>query len=290
MRQMISTLKALGLGVLMMALSGAMALAQEGVPSEEPYREPVTVGVFGDSLADGLWAGLYWHLRNDPNIDEVLQFSEVSTGITNWTYVDVAEKTQEQLAEHDIDIAIFMFGGNDIQGIAQDGAVYNFRSEGWQEIYRERIDILAGLLKDHGAQIAWVGLPRMRSVRYDNNTIFLNSLFEDRALAGAYPFIETRPATMDEAGEYNAYLPDRSGTPRLVRADDGIHFTLRGYRVMAASAAQWARDQAHSLRYSPPVVEEESAQSSGLLDQLSIVIEGQAYQCRAIENPLEGLR
>ncbi|WP_019960125.1 SGNH/GDSL hydrolase family protein [Woodsholea maritima] len=280
MRDVVKCAKGLCLG-----LSLALALVAGAAAQDEPRpeRDPVTVGVFGDSLADGLWAGLYWHLRNDPNIAEVLQLSEVSTGITNYTYVDVADKTRDQLAEHHIDIAIFMFGANDMQGIAEDGAVYNFRSAGWQEIYAARIDELTTMLREHGAQIAWVGLPRMRSDRYDNNTIFLNGIFQSRAETFNYPFLEIRSATMAEDGSYNAYLPDGAGTPRLIRADDGIHFTLRGYRLMSAGVADWVSDQAEALRYLPlerpaPV----PADLAALNDALSVVIDGQAYMCRAV--------
>ena len=40
------------------------------------------------------------------------------------------------------------------------------------------------------------------------------------------------------AGEYAAYLPGASGRPQLMRANDGIHMTMAGYRRIGAPVAE----------------------------------------------------
>ncbi|MEO1039174.1 MAG: DUF459 domain-containing protein [Pseudomonadota bacterium] len=207
--------------------------------SQEPPEPtaPLNVAVFGDSLADGLHAGLYFALRNNPRIAEVEKLSRVSTGISNWRYVHVGEATAAQLAERQVDIAIIMFGANDIQGVVENGRVFPFRTEHWERVYRQRIRMITALLIDHGARVYWVGLPRMRSQRYDSNTVYLNAMFAEEVERLGATFIATRPLTMDAEGGYTAFGEDSGGVRRLIRADDGIHMTLRGYRMIARPVA-----------------------------------------------------
>ncbi|TGY87554.1 DUF459 domain-containing protein [Marinicauda algicola] len=226
--------------MLAAACAAALSLITASGESQEPASPapPVTIGVFGDSLADGLWVGLRWQLRGDNRVADVVQLSEVSTGFANWTYRDIAAKTEEQLGLGRYDIAVVMFGSNDMQGIRDGtGSVHRFRSAGWEAVYRERVRIVLDLLHDHGAQVIWVGLPVMRSAGYDANVRHLNAIFEEEAEAAGAVYVSTREVSAGPDGGYSGYLEDASGTPRLMRADDGIHFTLPGYRRIAAPVA-----------------------------------------------------
>jgi len=253
-------------------------------PAAAPEEAPLRVGVFGDSLADGLWSGVYRSLRRDRSISEVARMAQASTGLTNYTYVDVAERTREQLRAQDYDVAIVMFGANDIQGIAVNGRVHRFRTPGWEEVYRERVRELIGLFRADGAAVYWVGLPRMRSARYDGNTIYLNSIFRSEAAALGVPFIETRQVSAGVEGEYVAYLPDGAGTPRLVRADDGIHFTLRGYNILAAPMVTRLREDMSAIsemrrsRMAGNTIGPDAVRY-GLVDELLIDVYGRPYVC-----------
>ena len=216
-----------------LALFGSPAMAQSDNPIDS--ETPKTIGVFGDSLADGMWVGLRYHLSRDDRVGTIEQLSEVSTGLSNWVYKDVSDKTQDQLTQGRYDIAVVMFGANDMQGIRDnEGGIHSFRSESWEAIYRERIDLLINQFKDHGADVYWIGLPTMRSQRYDGNVQFLNTLFEERAEAAGITFVPTRRESAWEDGRYSAFLPDSEGVDRLARVGDGVHFTLYGYRRIAA--------------------------------------------------------
>ena len=103
---------------------------------------PLTVGVFGDSLGDGVWAGLYRDLHGDKSLD-VVRLSQVSTGISRYNYVDIQAKTESQLAARHVDIAVVMFGANDQQGIVDGGQIYPFGTDGWKAAYGRRVDKLA---------------------------------------------------------------------------------------------------------------------------------------------------
>lgn len=265
--------------LLLLAFSPVPANAQTLPFDEEPPR---TIGVFGDSLADGLWIGLRRGFRRDARIEEVLQLSEVSTGLANYVYLDVAEKTRGQLDENEIDIAVVMFGSNDIQGIRDGDAVHGFRTPGWESVYRRRVRELIDQLHGHGAVVYWVGLPVMRSNGYNANTVFLNGIFREEAEAAGALFVSTRDVSSDAEGAYSAYLPDAGGTPRLMRADDGIHFTLSGYTRIAAPVVTAIEENWNRRPAVPQTVAARRGDvgAQGFAEQLlNLTINGHAYLC-----------
>jgi len=52
------------------------------------------------------------------------------------------------------------------------------------------------------------------------------------------PFIDTRPMSSGPDGGFAAYLPDSSGKPILMRAEDGIHMSMNGYVRITRGLAQ----------------------------------------------------
>jgi hypothetical protein len=196
----------------------------------------LTIGVFGDSMADGLWAALYRDLGELDGVD-VVKFSEVSTGLSRYDYVDIQAKSTRQLAERPVDVAIVLFGTNDAQAIVIDGQIHPFGSEGWKTAYAQRVDNLVELMRSRGAEVYWVGLPRMKSSGFDGRMTIINDVVEARMAALGVPYFDTVALTSNEAGGYEAYLSDEDGRRRLMRAGDGIHMSMSGYLRMADPVA-----------------------------------------------------
>lgn len=218
------------------------------VTSTHPLRDKAAqgrlrIGVFGDSMADGLWTALYRDMRDHPGVI-VTKFSEVSTGLSRYDYVDIQAKTRRQIAEEPIDAAVILFGTNDAQGISLDGVVHAFGTDGWKAAYARRIDDLVAMLRGQGIAVYWVGLPEMKRAGFDGRMDLINEVVSARMAALGVPFIETETLTRDAAGEYDAYLPETgSGRRRLMRASDGIHMTMAGYiRIAEPVAARLKRD------------------------------------------------
>ena len=205
----------------------------------------LNVGVFGDSLGDGVWAALYRDLHGDKGFN-VIRLSQVSTGLSRYNYVDVQQKTVGQLAAQHIDIAVFMFGANDQQGIVEDGKIYPFGTDGWKAAYGRRVDNLVNTLRQQGAVVYWVGLPKMESHRFDDGAQLINAVLAQHMSTLGAEFIPTVGLTSDANGDYSAYLPvGGSKTKTLMRANDGIHMSMAGYlRITAPVAAAIRRDLA----------------------------------------------
>ncbi|MBU3971102.1 MAG: DUF459 domain-containing protein [Alphaproteobacteria bacterium] len=203
---------------------------------------PLRIGVFGDSMADGLYAGLYRDLQDQPNVS-VTKFSQVSTGLSRYDYVDIQAKTRAQLDETPVDVAVMLFGTNDAQGIDTGGAVHMFGTDGWKAAYAKRIDDLVALLRSRNVAVYWVGLPRMKRDSFDGRMMLINGVVEARMRALGVPYIETVSLTSNDEGGYEAYLPTGSGRRVLMRANDGIHMSMAGYlRMSAPVAARLKRD------------------------------------------------
>jgi hypothetical protein len=193
-------------------------------------------------MADGLYAGLYRDLQDQPNLS-VSKFSQVSTGLSRYDYVNIQAKTRSQLDDQPVDVAVMLFGTNDAQGIDTGEAVHMFGTDGWKAAYGQRIDDLVALLRSRNVAVYWVGLPRMKRDSFDGRMMLINGVVEARMRALGVPYIETTALTSNDEGGYEAYLPNDSGRRVLMRANDGIHMSMAGYlRMSAPVAARLKRD------------------------------------------------
>ncbi len=240
------------------ATSGAATEADPGVAAVTQQAEanpdadsiaapedsgPFTVVVFGDSLADGIWAGVYRALRRDDRF-EVQRHTRVSSGLSRPDYFDWQAALDEYLIEEEIDAAIISIGLNDAQPIFHEGRWdHDFGTEPWTEIYRGRVATFMARLAEAGVPAFWVGLPTVRSESYARRVAHLNDIYSAAAAEHGIVFVPTRAITADEQGGYSAYLADEDGRSRLMRANDGVHFTTRGYELLGQQLVAAMRER-----------------------------------------------
>ena len=209
----------------------SVSAAQTAAIPDEDGRFQVVV--FGDSLADGIWTGVYRSLRRDERF-EVLRLTRVSSGLSRPDYYDWPAALDDYLARYDVDAAVISVGLNDAQPVFHDGRwEHGFGSEPWDEIYRDRVADFMARLTDAGVPTFWIGLPTVRSSSFGARIDHINGIYREMAARHGVFFVPTRDVTAGEDGEYAAYLADDSGRSRLMRANDGVHFTTRGYELLA---------------------------------------------------------
>lgn len=205
-------------------------------PDNESYR----IVVLGDSLADGVWAGLVQAFGDDPQI-EVLKKSDGANGITRadetpWDQI-VASLGPAEVPH----VAVAVFGISDRRSLRVEGSKLEVGSEGWIAEYGKRVDAVLKSLKRRGAAVYWIGLPIMRGPNTRRDTEIMNNIFRERALLNGTKFISTWDGFADAAGNYTDYGPDLTGKERQLREGDGVHLTLRGYEKLAHFAEQEIR-------------------------------------------------
>lgn len=197
-------------------------------PEQNRYR----LYVFGDSLGDGIWAGLYRAFTPDGNMD-IVKKSRVSTGFVRTDYFDWNKSLTRILAAEKVHIAVIMVGANDMQPIRISGKWHKVGTPEWRELYGKRIDTFIKRLKESKAAVYWVGLPIMRAQKHNAAMEVMNEIFRERAFINGVKFVDTWNGFADQFGRYSAFGPDLSGQVGRLRANDGVHFTIRGYRKLA---------------------------------------------------------
>jgi uncharacterized protein len=229
---------AVGLAVLL-ACWLAPAVAQQGTtPVQRSYINPFPNGdryrvvVLGDSLGDGLWSGLYRAFEDDATL-EFIQRAKPSTGFARTDAYDWNAELADLLKKETYQIAVVMFGGNDAQAIRSGKDWLKVGSEGWDQIYGQRVEAFIKKLRAANIAVYWVGLPIMRSPGQSSDAEAMNEVFREKAFINGAKFIDTWNGFSDEAGRYSAYGPDMTGQVKRLRADDGVHFTMRGYLKLA---------------------------------------------------------
>ena len=230
----------------------AAADVPAGLARAVAEKRAFRIGVFGDSFGDGLWAALYNQLPRREAF-QVLRHSEQATGFTRYAQNNLEDRLAGILTEGPVDVAVISFGANDTQGIYVNGKVAPLLSARWKAEIAARITRYVKVLQAQGASVVWVGLPVMRDPKYDAQVQGLNAFYAGLMAELDVPFIDTRSAAADEQGRYASHLPGKDGVPWLVRAGDGIHMSMKGYRLLTDSLATRLRAWGQAARAGKPV-------------------------------------
>jgi len=225
--------------------AGAAAAAEAEKAAPKKHR-PQTIRLFvvGDSLADGLWAGLYRHFIREPRI-KVIRETLNSSGFTAYDWQSRLEKL---LRTGKVDIIVAQMGTNDHQRlIRRKRPLPSFKSPEWMEAYRGRVEQFMMAMKDAKVAAFWVGLPVMRKKQFNADSQMLNDIYRSVAQKLDVPFVSTWSVTSGPAGEFVAFFRDESGRRRRLRADDGIHFTEKGYDRVAQHVLKVIRERRPDL-------------------------------------------
>lgn len=197
-------------------------------PEGEKYR----IYVFGDSFADGVWAGLVPALTQGA-LAEVTNRGEEIHGLARndgktWDAIVNAIPQAEPFQ-----VAVVIFGVNDRINMRVDKKIVAFGTPAWTDEYARRVDLFLKALKRRGVAIYWLGLPIMRGNNASADAEMMNSLFREKVLLSGGRFIDSWSLFADAAGNYAPYGPDMSGKVQQLRLDNGVHMTLRGYAKLA---------------------------------------------------------
>ncbi len=82
-----------------------------------------------------------------------------------------------------------------------------FREKRWDDLYREKIDEMIGVLKAKGVPVLWVGLPAVRGVKATSDAAFLDGLYREAAGRAGITYVDVWDGFVDEAGRFHAARP-----------------------------------------------------------------------------------
>jgi hypothetical protein len=191
------------------------------------------IAVFGDSLADGTWAGLYQELRHTPTAT-LYRDSKVGTGITRPDYDAFFNNFATTLGPDKITDVVVMFGANDEEGLRDEAHKgYVFESAGWDKIYLSRVTKIIATCKAQGINVYWLGLPVLRDPALNQGALYINSILQPAVQAAGGVFIPLQDDFKGKDGGFTLTMADAKGVQRVLRAEDGVHFSLYGYDLIA---------------------------------------------------------
>jgi len=201
--------------------------------------QPLTMWVGGDSMAAEVGASLV-RVAGETGVITPTLDARISTGLTRPDYFDWPQHLIDVVNQQNPEAMVVMFGANDAQKMKLDGKVYDVSTPEWQAEYRHRVDAVMTFLTQGGKRhVYWIGQPVMRAGDFDQKQIILESIYRDEAEKHpGVTFIHIRTMFAGPDGAFSAYLPDSTGKQVLMRAQDGIHFSLAGANRVAALALQ----------------------------------------------------
>jgi hypothetical protein len=201
--------------------------------SVKPAAGPYRLYVLGDSLADGAWSGLVQRFKASSCV-KIFRKSRVNTGIVradrfHWPR-GMAKIARASLFQ----IAVLMFGANDLQSIREKGRWHHFKTAGWLARFNRRIDGLIAPLLKRKIAVYWLGIPVVRKKAFRRDYAYVNALFRDKMKQHGVKFIDTWQTFASASGAYTAFGRDLAGRKTLLRHSDGVHFTASGYAKLAS--------------------------------------------------------
>ncbi len=198
-------------------------------PPNDRYR----VQVWGDRMAEGLLEGMTEQLADEPR----LQIDNKQRWLNGLLRVDVDQEARtidQALAGGAPHIALLMLGAEDRLTLRRaNGRRMAVGSDEWKAEYARRIDVIMRALRKRSVAVFWVGLPVMRRSDATDDAEMMNELVRNRALANGVRFIDIFASFADADRGYSSHGPDLAGKMRLLRDQDGVHFTEAGYSKLA---------------------------------------------------------
>ena len=185
-------------------------------------------------IGDSIMQGFGWGFENALKTSKITikNLAKASTGLTNKKFYDWSEELKnalENLKNRPQNLLILaLFGANDAYSYAFEGRALEFGTDAWRQAYEGRIAQIYDIADEYGAQVAWLGMPCMRSEKFDKKMKTLNLIYKDAAQKRGARYIDIGGAICDN-GKYLKQGADN----KPLRNDDGVHISLNGAKKVA---------------------------------------------------------
>ena len=185
----------------------------------------------GDSLMQGVALALMRDLKK-LGIKSI-NLSRQNTGLSYKTYFDWARAIDGTLQSNaNIKYIVVLLGANDPWDIKNEGKFYSFNSDEWTRIYTQRVDEIIQIAKYNEVRVLWYEIPPVKRDILNTKIQVLNKIYKQENLKNNEIFISTSKA-LSEDDKYSSYVRDENNKSIKVRADDGIHFNIKGAKIMS---------------------------------------------------------
>jgi uncharacterized protein len=250
---------------LLPALPSQTPLPQLPAPLNGEARN---VALVGDSMmAVGLGNVLLQQSATNPNIHTIKAFRS-GTGLARPDVFDWMQEYPAMIANQmgggHPDVIVVAIGANDGQGVVENGQVFAFGTDAWIKTYQQRTAAFLSLISEHGERVVWVGLPPMKSAKYNEKIALINRIAF--TVVSQYPqatWWNPAPLIADDAGNYREFATLANGKTTRIRAVDGIHLSDDGAALLTPSLMHWLNTPApQAVAQSAPPAKQNSPPST----------------------------
>lgn len=187
---------------------------------------PLRLWIAGDSLAGSIGPSL-GQLTANTGVVQPQYDSRVSSGLLNPDFFDWPKHAREQLALLDPEVVVFIIGTNDA----------NVWAPRLANEYRSRTEAMMHTLVGPGhREVYWVGAPVAQAKSLETGVLNVNLI--QRAAAANIPgvkYVDAHAIFDDDQGRYQRSFPNATGVTKVMRADDGVHFSVDGADLISAN-------------------------------------------------------
>jgi hypothetical protein len=180
---------------------------------------PLRLWIAGDSLAGSIGPAL-GELTAATGVVAPQYDSRVSSGLLTPDFFDWPQHAQEQLTALNPEAVVFVIGTNDA----------NVWDESRQADYRVRTEAMMRELvgKNHRV-VYWVGPPVAKDPHLEKGVLAVAEIArETAAKVDGVTYIDAHALFDDDNGDYQQSFADEFGTRHVMRAGDGVHFSVDG--------------------------------------------------------------
>ncbi len=225
------------LAVLMASLILPPGLLPAAGATASVQAKSRSVLLVGDSLSIGLGKQLEAVFANREGV-RFAHLGKVSSGLANPGFFDWDAQLTAQVRAHHPDLVFIMLGANDDKPLpALGGGQAAFGTKAWDAAYAARLTRLHAIVRaeNPGASVAYIGVPVMGDPAFNALMLHVNGVIKKTAesLADA-SYIDVEATLADASGAYAPVARTADGNVVKLRAEDGVHISGIGSRLLAA--------------------------------------------------------
>lgn len=189
--------------------------------------------LIGDSLMQGLAPHLNSLLKKRYSAI-TMDLSRHSTGLTYASFFDWPATVKAAFELERYACVIVFLGANDPWDMSRKGGYIRFGSDEWKSIYRERVASIINTAATQGARIIWLGAPPMGREDLAKKIPVLNEIYQTEAEKAPLNarYLATAPSITENGTDFTKFLDLPEQGSVMIRADDGVHFTTQGQRLL----------------------------------------------------------
>lgn len=230
--------RAILLAVLMASLILPPGLPVAGAAKVAPAAAhgAKRIMLVGDSLAVGLGKQLETVFAASPGVTFV-HLGKVSSGLANPAFFNWDARLSALVKAHHPQVVLLMFGANDDKPLpGRDGRSLPFGTPEWDVAYTARLVRMTAIIRADNAKakIFFLGVPVMADPAFNTRMTHLNGVLA--AMTRTVPdcaFVKTADVLAAPSGAFAAKGRHADGSLVKLRADDGVHISGTGSRLLA---------------------------------------------------------